>query len=125
MAFSIWLGSPSMVSADDVRFSARIDEILITRQFDKKVIVTGIDPRHLLRVTLEQDVEGVGKRGESVSFAIHSPARDLGISDPQAAVGNRMLLTLGTSNEGGIRHLRRIKTDRTDKAPATDGRPAK
>lgn len=117
--FAVWLCSLVQVEAKDVQFRAKIDGIEIARQFDKTTIVTGVDPRFVVRLTLEQDAEGIGKRGESVSFAIHSPVRDLRIADQRAAIGTQILLKLGLSKEGGVKYLSRVETNKEAKQDGT------
>jgi len=119
--FAVWLCSPVQVKAKDVQFRAKIDEIKITRKFDKTTIVTGVNPRFVVRLTLEQDAEGIGKRGEAVSFAIHSPSRDLRIKDQRAAVGTQMLLRLSHSKESGLEYLRRVETNKAQQVAPSDG----
>ena len=91
------------------RTRARIDEIETSRRFDKTTIVTGADPRFVVSLTLEQDMEGIGKRGDAVRFAIHSPVRDLRISDQRAAVGTQVLLLLSVAKESGFKQLSRAE----------------
>jgi len=112
-AFAVLLGASVRTEAKEVGFSATISEIRITRQFDSKTIVAGVDPRFLVTLTLHQDVDGIGKNGDSISFAIHSLARDLNITDQKTAVGNRILWKVSRDEERDMTRLRRIMTEKS------------
>lgn len=125
IALAVWLGSPTHAVAKDVEFSATIGEIITTKQFDKKTIVSGADPRFFVKMTLDQDVDGIGKHGDSVGFAVHSLARDLMISDQKAAVGRRMNWVVGRKDESDILYLRRAGTNKPQRAvPSGGGTPS-
>jgi hypothetical protein len=122
IAIAVWLISPTRVVAKDIEFSATIAEITITKRFDKDTIVTGLDPRFRVRLTLDQDVEGIGKSGDSVSFLVHSLARDLKISDQRAAVGSRISWKLGRKEGSDMLYLQRAGKNEDQQDVPLDGK---
>lgn len=64
--------------------------------YSGKALNTSVDPRFVIHLKLEDDVVGLGKKGETVAVAIHSPARDLA-EDPNEAIGTKLRLHLSYS----------------------------
>ena len=108
-----------------VVFNARIDAVELTRRFDQKTIVTGADPRFVVRLTLKDDVKGVGSAGEKVAFAIHSPARDLRISAQEYAIGKQIRLKFSRSKDTNFKFLARAETKNQQSAPIDGDKPPK
>jgi hypothetical protein len=100
---------PAAAQEQAVEFDAKITEIKISRSYDSKTIVTGVDPRFVVRVVLQEDATGVGKAGDTINFAIHSPARDLRITDIEKATGQPIRLSLLQASKS-LKLLRRAET---------------
>jgi hypothetical protein len=86
--------SPAWGQEKAIEFDAKITGIRISRRYDSKTIVTGVDPRFVVRVILQEDAAGIGKSGDTIRFAIHSLARDLLITNIEEAIGKPIRLSL-------------------------------
>ncbi len=73
-------------------------------KFKGTVKFSAVDPRFVVEFKLVKDTEGVGLKGEVIAFAIHSPARDLLLSDYSSSAGHRIRLKL--LERQGVKHKR-------------------
>jgi hypothetical protein len=113
--------APTLAQEEAVEFDAKITEIKISRRYDSETIVTGVDPRFVVRMILQDDVAGIGKSGDTINFAIHSPARDLRITNTEQAIGKSIRLSLVQAS-ATLKILKRAKTKNAQQAGS--GEPA-
>ena len=96
------MASPLMARAEekdtDQVFDAKLLKVQMLSAYSGKALKTSVDPRYVIHLKLEADVVGLGKKGETVAVAIHSPARDLAV-DPNEAIGTKLRLHLSYSAE--------------------------
>ncbi|MBK1883450.1 hypothetical protein JIN85_13570 [Luteolibacter pohnpeiensis] len=108
-AILVMWSSSAQAEEQAVEFNAKITEIKNARRYDSTTIVTGVDPRFLVRVILLEDAPGVGKAGDAINFAIHSPARELLITDIEEATSKPIRLNLVQPSKS-LKLLRRAET---------------
>ena len=96
VGFAVLIASVIPASADPNPkgqvFDAEIIRIRMLSRFTGTVKLAAIDTRFVAEMRLKDDVKGLGKKGATVAFAIHSPARDLWISDYSSAAGKLVRL---------------------------------
>jgi hypothetical protein len=64
------------------------------------VKVLPFDARFVATLKLREDVEGVGRKDETLSFAIHSPARELLLADWWKSAGRVIRVRLVRGSDG-------------------------
>lgn len=82
----------------DQVFDAKLLKVQTLSSYSGKALKASVDPRFVIHLRLEEDVVGLGKKGETVAVAIHSPARDLAV-DTNEAIGTKLRLHLSFSAE--------------------------
>jgi len=102
-------------------FDAKLISVQMLSQFRGKVKVVTADPRFVMTLELLHDVEEFGKKGETVNVAIHSPARDLHLSDYETSFGKLFRFRLSQSPESKTLSLQREVT--TNAQQGVDGKP--
>ncbi len=102
-------------------FDAKLIIVQMLSQFRGQVKVAAVDPRFVVTLELQQNVEELGKKGETVNVAIHSPARDLHLSDYQTSFGKLFRFRFSHSPESRTSSLQREVT--TNAQQVVDGKP--
>lgn len=73
-------------------FDAEIVKVQLLSKYSGTALLAAIDPRYVVEVRLQNDVIGIGTKGEVIAFAIHSPTRDLRMKTISATGGQHCRL---------------------------------
>ena len=92
----------SSVDAEETEFRAELVSIDSILRFEGKALVVSFNPKFVARFKLLEDVAHLGKKDETIAFAIHSPARDLAVdySKLDSFIGKERHLKLTRRSDG-------------------------
>ena len=91
-------------------FVGEILRVQILSKYSGTAKLAAVDPRFVVELRLTSDVGGLGKQEDSIAFAIHSPARDLLLSDYSSTTGKTIRLRVSRRNGAKRYFLRRALT---------------